>query len=135
MEQVTKAAVWREDAAAVAGLDHHVTFGIVPACPEAGFGYIEAGETLLQSARRVESFVEKPDAASAAKMLAEGGYFWNSGMFMIGAGYSAVDQAVIMAQISQQGGLRDKIALGQNRAQRPSRQTGRIDHDGGIVVG
>src|SRR5690606_8042698 len=36
--------------------------------------------------RSVERFVEKPDAATAARMLAEGGYYWNSGMFMIGAG-------------------------------------------------
>src|SRR5690606_21597158 len=33
----------------------------------------------------VERFVEKPDAQRAAEMLAEGGYFWNSGMFMVGA--------------------------------------------------
>ena len=56
-----------------------VTFGIVPTAPETGYGYIKAapGEGL----RAVERFVEKPDAATAQGYLADGGYFWNSGMF------------------------------------------------------
>src|SRR5690606_30078695 len=36
--------------------------------------------------RRVARFVEKPDADHAGKMLATGGFYWNSGMFMLGAG-------------------------------------------------
>ena len=60
-----------------------VTFGIVPAAPETGFGYIqaEAGEGV----RAVRRFVEKPDAATAAGYLWEGGYYWNSGMFLFRA--------------------------------------------------
>src|SRR4249919_3321561 len=56
-----------------------VTFGIVPTAPETGYGYIKAapGEGL----RAVERFVEKPDAATAQAYVADGGYFWNSGMF------------------------------------------------------
>ena len=56
-----------------------VTFGIVPTAPETGYGYIKAapGEGL----RAVERFVEKPDAATAQGYLADGGYYWNSGMF------------------------------------------------------
>jgi len=56
-----------------------VTFGIVPTAPETGYGYIKAaaGEGL----RAVERFVEKPDAATARSYLADGGYYWNSGMF------------------------------------------------------
>jgi mannose-1-phosphate guanylyltransferase/mannose-6-phosphate isomerase len=60
-----------------------VTFGIVPEAPETGFGYIhaDAGEGL----RRVLRFVEKPDAATAQRYLDEGGYYWNSGMFLFRA--------------------------------------------------
>ena len=60
-----------------------VTFGIVPGAPETGFGYIqaEAGDGV----RAVRRFVEKPDAATAARYLSEGGYYWNSGMFLFRA--------------------------------------------------
>lgn len=60
-----------------------VTFGIVPDAPETGFGYIQsdAGEGV----RKVLRFVEKPDAATAQHYLDEGGYYWNSGMFLFRA--------------------------------------------------
>lgn len=57
-----------------------VTFGITPTGPETGFGYIRA-ESAGQ-VRKVEAFREKPDRASAEKMLAAGNHFWNSGMFV-----------------------------------------------------
>jgi mannose-1-phosphate guanylyltransferase / mannose-6-phosphate isomerase len=57
--------------------------GIVPDKPETGYGYIRAeGQAPEQ---RVARFVEKPDAATAARYLAEGGYFWNAGMFVLKA--------------------------------------------------
>jgi len=62
-----------------------VTFGIHPHSPETGFGYIRSGARIGGSAEPVERFVEKPDAGRASEMLAKGGYFWNSGMFVIGA--------------------------------------------------
>jgi mannose-1-phosphate guanylyltransferase/mannose-6-phosphate isomerase len=68
-----------------------VTFGITPTGPETGFGYIKAtvnGETLP----KVERFKEKPDAATAAAFLKEGGWYWNSGMFVWKA--SAIMKAV-----------------------------------------
>ena len=61
-----------------------VTFGIVPKAPETGYGYIKAvpdGGAPVD----VEKFVEKPDEATAARYLADGGYFWNSGMFLFQA--------------------------------------------------
>ncbi|WAC63213.1 mannose-1-phosphate guanylyltransferase/mannose-6-phosphate isomerase [Pseudoxanthomonas sp. SL93] len=60
-----------------------VTFGIIPDAPETGFGYIQAdaGEGL----RKVLRFVEKPDADTAQAYLQEGGYYWNSGMFLFRA--------------------------------------------------
>ncbi|QQR40384.1 mannose-1-phosphate guanylyltransferase/mannose-6-phosphate isomerase [Devosia rhizoryzae] len=63
-----------------------VTFGIKPGHAETGFGYIKSDAKVGGEAKKVERFVEKPDSARAAQMLDEGGYFWNSGMFMLGAG-------------------------------------------------
>lgn len=63
-----------------------VTFGVVPDAPETGFGYIQArAESDGHGVRGVARFVEKPDADTAAAYLAEGGYFWNSGMFLFRA--------------------------------------------------
>lgn len=65
-----------------------VTFGIVPDAPETGFGYIhaaagEAGNG--DGVRKVLRFVEKPDSATAQSYLEAGGYYWNSGMFLLRA--------------------------------------------------
>lgn len=92
-----------------------VTFGIVPDKPETGYGYIKAGASLAERGMRdaesenldcgcacdlrvprpashvtdtafaVETFVEKPDAATAEQYLTSGDYYWNSGMFMFRA--------------------------------------------------
>jgi len=64
-----------------------VTFGIVPASPETGYGYIERGEALagVAGAFQVRSFKEKPDAQTAEGYVADGGFFWNSGMFVFRA--------------------------------------------------
>lgn len=61
--------------------DHLVTVGIVPTRPETGYGYIVLGAALEGGARRVARFTEKPDAATAATLLAEGA-LWNSGLFV-----------------------------------------------------
>jgi len=64
-----------ERAKVLAEAGYLVTFGIKPAYPETGFGYIEAdGETVV-------SFREKPNEKTAAEYLAAGNYYWNSGMF------------------------------------------------------
>lgn len=62
-----------------------VTFGIVPDSPETGYGYIEEGEQLLESGRKVLRFVEKPDRQTAQNYLDTGSYTWNSGMFLFKA--------------------------------------------------
>ena len=64
-----------------------VTFGIVPAHPETGFGYIRMGDSLAEAdgAHAVDRFVEKPDLDTAQRYLAEGNYLWNSGMFLFKA--------------------------------------------------
>jgi mannose-1-phosphate guanylyltransferase/mannose-6-phosphate isomerase len=61
-----------------------VTFGIVPKHAETGYGYIRA-RTNGSDAVAVEAFVEKPDAATAQSYIDDGGYFWNSGMFLFRA--------------------------------------------------
>jgi mannose-1-phosphate guanylyltransferase/mannose-6-phosphate isomerase len=64
-----------------------VTFGIVPTQPAQGYGYIHRGSALDASNRAfaVSKFVEKPNRVAAEQYLAEGGYFWNSGMFLFQA--------------------------------------------------
>ncbi len=73
-----------ELAATAARTGKLVTFGITPTAPETGYGYIEAGKEISKGVNAVARFVEKPDLANAEKMLAAGGYYWNSGMFMLG---------------------------------------------------
>ncbi len=53
--------------------------GITPDRPETGYGYIRA------DGPKVARFVEKPDLATATGYLAEGGYYWNAGMFVLKA--------------------------------------------------
>jgi mannose-1-phosphate guanylyltransferase/mannose-6-phosphate isomerase len=62
-----------------------VTFGIVPTAPETGYGYIKQSGSHSGDASPIERFIEKPDAARAAGFLREGGYYWNSGMFLFRA--------------------------------------------------
>ena len=61
-----------------------VTFGVTPEHPSTEYGYIRPGDTISGDIRSVASFVEKPDAATAAKYVADG-YLWNSGNFMFRA--------------------------------------------------
>ncbi|MDO8316827.1 MAG: mannose-1-phosphate guanylyltransferase [Flavobacterium sp.] len=57
-----------------------VTFGIVPAKPETGYGYIERkGDDVL-------SFREKPNQVTARDFISRGNFLWNSGMFCFKAG-------------------------------------------------
>jgi mannose-1-phosphate guanylyltransferase/mannose-6-phosphate isomerase len=78
------AAACRNAAAATAE-GRIVTFGIRPTSPATSYGYIRPGGKLNgASALSVEAFVEKPDAATAARYVAEN-YLWNSGNFMFRA--------------------------------------------------
>jgi mannose-1-phosphate guanylyltransferase/mannose-6-phosphate isomerase len=92
-----------QEATAAAGQGALVTFGIVPAGPETGYGYIKAAASVggpsgptpfaksigpegpPSGVRQVERFVEKPDLATAQAYVASGDYFWNSGMFLFRA--------------------------------------------------
>ncbi|MDU5731205.1 MAG: mannose-1-phosphate guanyltransferase [Citrobacter freundii] len=67
-----------------------VTFGIVPDQPETGYGYIRRGEVSPTNtdavAFEVAQFVEKPNLETAQAYVANGDYYWNSGMFLFRAG-------------------------------------------------
>jgi len=62
------------------------TFGIEPTFPATGYGYIQAaaacGESRGQTLFGVERFVEKPNEERAKAFLAEGGFYWNAGIFV-----------------------------------------------------
>ncbi len=60
--------------------DRLVTVGIVPSRPETGYGYIIPGDPLDEVARTVQRFTEKPNAATALDLMAQGA-LWNSGLF------------------------------------------------------
>ena len=62
-----------------------VTFGVTPDRPETGYGYIELEAPHPDGPRPFLRFIEKPDAARAAEMVASGRFLWNSGMFLFSA--------------------------------------------------
>jgi mannose-1-phosphate guanylyltransferase / mannose-6-phosphate isomerase len=74
-------------AADAARAGRFVTFGVTPTAPETGYGYIEIGAPLAEvpAAHVLARFVEKPDAATAATLVASGRHLWNSGMFVFTA--------------------------------------------------
>jgi mannose-1-phosphate guanylyltransferase/mannose-6-phosphate isomerase len=63
-----------------------VVLGVEPDRPETGYGYIRAGRAeAAGETAAVAAFVEKPDTATAERYLAEGGYYWNAGLFVLRA--------------------------------------------------
>jgi mannose-1-phosphate guanylyltransferase / mannose-6-phosphate isomerase len=85
-EAAFKAALATAIAQAQAG--QIAILGVTPDRPETGYGYIRtapASENTATAALPVQQFVEKPDLATAQSYLAQGGYFWNAGMFVLKA--------------------------------------------------
>jgi mannose-1-phosphate guanylyltransferase/mannose-1-phosphate guanylyltransferase/mannose-6-phosphate isomerase len=74
-----------ERAAPLAQQGWLVTFGITPAYAETGYGYIERGDPLASELFAARRFLEKPERAKAEAMLAQGGFFWNAGIFLFRA--------------------------------------------------
>lgn len=83
-EERFHAAVGEAVAAAEAGWI--ATIGIQPREAAIGFGYIRTDGPLeidgAPRAVRADRFVEKPNAATAARYLADGDHLWNAGMFI-----------------------------------------------------
>ncbi|WP_312530193.1 mannose-1-phosphate guanylyltransferase/mannose-6-phosphate isomerase [Paracoccus sp. (in: a-proteobacteria)] len=69
-------------AAALAG--QIVTFGITPTRPETGYGYMETSAP-GEGPVALKRFVEKPDAENAARMISNGNFVWNAGIFLFAA--------------------------------------------------
>lgn len=76
-----------QQAVRVAAEGSIVILGVTPDRPETGYGYIQAQHLSLrgevEAIYQVQQFVEKPDAATAQQYLADGGYYWNAGMFVL----------------------------------------------------
>lgn len=68
----------------VANAGRIVTFGVQPERAATEYGYISPGDVVEGTVHTVTSFVEKPDAETAAHYVADG-YLWNSGNFMFRA--------------------------------------------------
>jgi len=77
-----------ETGAAAARAGFFVTFGMRPTAPETGYGYIAQGDAVpgLDGVFKLERFIEKPDARTAAALLTSDRNLWNSGMFMFTVG-------------------------------------------------
>lgn len=58
-----------------------MTIGIKPSRPETGYGYIEV-DKVQEGIVPVKSFKEKPDLETAKRFVADGRFFWNSGIFL-----------------------------------------------------
>jgi mannose-1-phosphate guanylyltransferase len=87
-----------EQAVVAADAGYIATIGISPTEPAIGFGYIQCGESLniagAPDALVVESFVEKPDLATAKQYVEDKKHLWNGGMFVARAD-------VLLAQIGE----------------------------------
>jgi mannose-1-phosphate guanylyltransferase/mannose-6-phosphate isomerase len=88
-----------------------VTFGIEPTGPATVYGYIKRGTTLGDGVYTVQSFHEKPDLARAQRYLGEGGYSWNSGMFLF-------SPQVLLNEFAQAADIRDATLAALGSAQR-----------------
>lgn len=81
------ARCFKAAAAAAGSGEWVVTLGIQPNRPETGYGYIRRGEKYQEingiQVFKSEGFREKPNLETAEEYLREGGYLWNSGMFVM----------------------------------------------------
>ncbi len=110
-------------AATLADSGKIVVFGIAPARPETGYGYIRTGDA-LDDGFVVEAFEEKPDLPTAQRYLDEGARYWNAGLFAFRADVliaemqkfepaivAAVDRALAAAETSGKRVALDKSAF------------------------
>jgi mannose-1-phosphate guanylyltransferase/mannose-6-phosphate isomerase len=79
-----------------------VTFGMTPAHPAIGYGYIKRGAPLGDGVFAIEAFKEKPDEATARGYLEAGDYSWNSGMFLF-------SPATLLAEFEPNAAIRDCV--------------------------
>ncbi|MGL4811024.1 MAG: mannose-1-phosphate guanylyltransferase [Beijerinckiaceae bacterium] len=99
--ETEKFALTLDAAADLARLGYLGTFGIMPVLPSSEFGYLQRGESVAghAGAFRVQKFHEKPKPDVALRYLSEGGYAWNSGMFVFTAGVFAAEAQLHMPDV------------------------------------
>jgi len=120
---VTSLGAATKTAAAAARAGYFVTFGMQPTAPETGYGYIAQGAAIpgLDGAFKLDRFIEKPDASTAADLLKSKKNLWNSGMFMFTAhtlleemeSYAPLVLAAVRAAIETKTRDLDFIRLGE----------------------
>ena len=114
-DEQTFLRILRAAMAAAESGQHLVTVGISPTGPETGYGYIEKGERRLtaegEEVFAVRSIREKPDRAQAQAFLDQGGFYWNSGMFVWKASAILTAMAAYLPDIHA-GLLEIETALG-----------------------
>ncbi|MBI5186852.1 MAG: mannose-1-phosphate guanylyltransferase/mannose-6-phosphate isomerase [Nitrospinae bacterium] len=91
-----------------------VTLGITPTRPETGYGYIQKGEKEISTNSGaavfpVKAFREKPDFQTAERYIREGGYYWNSGMFVWKASIILKEMETYMPSMFEKLSLMDRI--------------------------
>ena len=98
-------------AAATFAQDRIVTLGITPNHAATSYGYIKSGASLGDGVFAIDAFKEKPDASTAGAYLREGGYFWNSGMFLF-------SPQTLLAEFAANAAIRDHAIAALNSARR-----------------
>lgn len=88
-----------------------VTLGIAPDRPATGYGYIKRGAELADGVFAVDSFREKPDAATAQRYLDDGGYSWNAGLFLF-------HPPLLLAEFAASAEIRDRALASLAAARR-----------------
>lgn len=96
--------------------DRIVTFGITPKGPETGYGYIRQGAGLASGVHAVDAFKEKPESHIAQQYLDEGGYSWNSGVFLFSPATMLTEFSLTAADI------REGASAALNKAGRSGRE-------------
>ncbi len=86
-----------------------ITFGIVPHSPNRDYGYIVRGDQIEKFIYKVKIFIEKPIADIAVQLIAKGGCFWNSGIFLS-------SPSCIMAAIKNQPVLMEAVSKSYRKA-------------------
>lgn len=97
--------------AATFAQDRIVTFGITPNHAATNYGYIKSGAPLGDRVFAINAFKEKPDASTAGAHLREGGYFWNSGMFLF-------SPQTLLAEFGVNAAIRDHAIASLKNARR-----------------
>ena len=87
--------------------ENMVVLGIQPTRAETGYGYIETGEALRDGIMHVRRFTEKPNREKAEEFVADGNYYWNSGIFVWGAKTLA---AAVREHLPEMAPLLEEIA-------------------------